>query len=161
MSVTKSRIPGTASRKAAPFRGAAARWLAATLLLGGASMARAVGPGKLPINEPVAGGSFQVILGLMVIVAIIVGAAWFLRRFSNFQTGASGSLRILGGLPMGPRERVVLVQVGDTQLLLGVAPGRVQTLHVLHKPVAATPGPGSQPEGFADRLGQILKQGRS
>jgi flagellar protein FliO/FliZ len=37
---------------------------------------------------------------------------------------------------LGTRERAVLLQVGDQQLVVGVAPGRVQTLHVLDKPLS-------------------------
>jgi len=57
---------------------------------------------------------------------------------------------------MGTRERVVLLQVGETQLLLGVAPGRVQTLHVLDKPLDS----GKQGAGprFSEQLGRLLKK---
>jgi flagellar protein FliO/FliZ len=59
---------------------------------------------------------------------------------------------------VGQRERVVLIQVGSQQLLLGVAPGRVQTLHVLEEPISV--GTASSPgESFAERLGSALKKG--
>jgi flagellar protein FliO/FliZ len=58
---------------------------------------------------------------------------------------------------MGARERVVLIQAGETQLLLGVAPGRVQTLHVLDQPLQMSSSSGS---GFAEQLSQMLKKGK-
>ncbi|WP_172600428.1 FliO/MopB family protein [Sulfurivermis fontis] len=68
---------------------------------------------------------------------------------------------MLGGVPVGQRERVVLIQVGNKQLLLGVAPGRVQTLHVLDEPINVTAVP-SGGESFAERLTAALKKsGRS
>ena len=71
---------------------------------------------------------------------------------------AGGGLRILGGLSMGARERVVLLQVGDTQLLVGVAPGRVQTLHVLEQPLPAAASGLQNASGFADQLGRFLNK---
>lgn len=72
----------------------------------------------------------QMILGLALILVLIVGAAWLLRRFMPLR-GGDGAIRVLGGLSLGSRERVVLLQVGETRLLVGVSPGRVATLHVL------------------------------
>jgi len=78
----------------------------------------------------------EVMLGLMAVVAAIVATAWIGRRVLRLQPGMDSRLRLVGGLSLGPRERIVLVQAGDTQLLVGVAPGRVQTLHVLDQPLA-------------------------
>ena len=117
-------------------------------------------PAVAPPDPVGAGGMAQVVLGLLFVIAMIVGVAWLTRRFGNFQTDASGALRVLGGLSMGPRERVVLVQVGDKQLLLGVAPGRVSTLHVLDKPLALVTPTGPANDSFAARLASLLKQGK-
>ncbi len=108
------------------------------------------------MNEPLgAGNLLQLSLGLLVVLAAIVGSAWLLRRYGRLQSGVDGALRIIGGLSMGPRERVVLVQVGKQQLLLGVAPGRIQTLHVLAEPVSE--GSARPPQGgFAERLAGAL-----
>lgn len=81
----------------------------------------------------------EVMLGLLAVVAAIVATAWIGRRVLRLQPGMDSRLRLVGGLSLGPRERIVLVQAGDTQLLVGVAPGRVQTLHVLDQPLAAVP----------------------
>ena len=112
----------------------------------------------LPPVDPLAGGSvLNVIFSLMLVIGAIWGVAWLMRRLSLFHAPAGGAMRMLGGLAVGQRERVVLVQVGETQLLLGVAPGRVQTLHVLDKPIeVAAPGEG---EGFAERLAQVMGRG--
>ncbi len=99
---------------------------------------------------------WQLTLGMLMVLALIVGLAWVLKRTGRFQMAAGGGLRILGGLSMGARERVVLLQVGEIQLLVGVAPGRVQTLHVLEQPLpVAASGPHSG-SGFADQLGRFL-----
>lgn len=71
------------------------------------------------------------ILGLGVVTLLILILAWALRRLNHFSFLPGNGLRVLGGLSLGTRERVVLLQVGEKQLLLGVAPGRIETLHVL------------------------------
>ena len=109
------------------------------------------------INEPLgAGNLLQLSFGLLVVLAAIVGSAWLLRRYGRLQSGVDGALRIIGGLSMGPRERVVLVQVGKQQLLLGVAPGRIQTLHVLDEPV--TDGKSPAPSAFVEKLTAALNK---
>jgi flagellar protein FliO/FliZ len=106
-------------------------------------------------HEPLAMTSlWQLTLGMLLVLALILAMAWLLKRSGRFQLAAGGSLRVLGGLSMGSRERVVLIQAGDTQLLLGVAPGRVQTLHVLDRPLQ--PKDSLPSGGFAEQLGRIL-----
>jgi flagellar protein FliO/FliZ len=95
---------------------------------------------------------------MLLVLGLIVAIAWVLKRSARFQTAAGGGLRILGGLSMGTRERVVLLQVGETQLLVGVAPGRVQTLHVLDKPLESMHGAVSAVPRFADQLGRLLNK---
>jgi flagellar protein FliO/FliZ len=88
-----------------------------------------------PIVSPVSfGGMLQVLLGLGLVLAAVVGSAWLLRRFSPGQIGAGGAVRVIGGVALGPKERLVLVEIGETWLLLGVAPGQVNSLHTLPKP---------------------------
>ena len=96
-------------------------------------------------------------LGLFVVVIAIFVTGWGLRRFGRFNAAAQGGLKVLGGLSMGARERLVLVQVGDQQLLIGVAPGRVQTLHVLDQPIVPEP-PVKEDESFARRLRAAIRQ---
>ena len=79
------------------------------------------------------GGSqaFEALGGLALVLALIVALGWAVRRFGRLPTCAKGAVRVLGGVALGARERAVLVAVGQTRLLLGVAPGQVRTLHVL------------------------------
>jgi len=112
------------------------------------------------VNPLTAGAIVQTILGLLAVVAVIIAAAWLMRRVVQLQTGAQGALKVMANLSLGPRERVVLIQVGDQQLLLGVAPGHVNTLHVLEQGAPTTEVTVADMR-FADRLKQILGQGAS
>ena len=111
--------------------------LAAVLALGAApALGAAEGPAaRLPGTE----GLLTTVLGLAVILGLIYVLTWAARRLGGLPAGGGrGLVRILGGVSLGARERVVLVEVEGARLVLGVAPGRVQTLHVL--PPAAAEG---------------------
>jgi len=82
-----------------------------------------------------AGAMVQTLVWLLVVIGVILALAWLLRRFTNIGPYSNGTMRLLSALPVSNRERIVLVQVGDKQLLLGVAPGHVNTLHVFDEPV--------------------------
>jgi len=114
-------------------------------------------------NEPVGlGNVLQMFFGLFVVVAIIFGMAWFMRRMGNMQGMAAGNLKVLGGVSVGQRERVVLLQAGDVQLLLGVAPGEVRTLHVMDEPIVINTNKKSGlSSGFAEKLQSAMKQRKS
>ncbi len=100
----------------------------------------------------------QVIVGLLVVLGAILAVAWLVRRSGRFSSLAPGSLRTLGAMSVGARERVVLLQVGKQQILLGVAPGRVQTLHVLDNPIEVEDAAHQSKDGFADILGAALNK---
>jgi len=110
-------------------------------------------------QEPVGVGDyFQMIFGLLIVVGLIVGMAWFMRRMGNMNGMTAGNLKVLGGISVGQRERVVLVQAGETQLLVGVAPGQIRTLHVMDEPIAnATEVNTKASSSFADKLHAAIK----
>ena len=87
------------------------------------------------VATPGAGSLVQVTLSLLLVLGAVFAAAWLVRRVKTFGKFASGPIEIVADVSLGAKERAVLVQVGGKQLLLGVAPGRVNTLHVLDEPV--------------------------
>lgn len=80
-----------------------------------------------------AGTYIQTGLALALIVALLMGAAWLARKFSGSKGFGQGSMKIVGGVALGPRERIVLLEVGDEWLVIGVVPGQIRTLHRLAK----------------------------
>ncbi|MDA8383599.1 MAG: flagellar biosynthetic protein FliO [Betaproteobacteria bacterium] len=105
-------------------------------------------------------GALQVLAGLALVLAAIVGTAWLLKRFVPGQRWAGGALRVVGGVLVGPKERVVLVEIGETWLVLGVAPGRVNALYTLPKPKDYEAGPSAQPEAAFPAWLKRALQGR-
>jgi len=109
------------------------------------------------IVDPLAGTNIiQMIGGLIFVLILVFAIAWLLRRVGGVSLTGGGALKVVGGMSMGSRDRVVLLQVGDEQLLLGVSPGRVQTLHVLEKPIVVEQSTMST-SIFADKLAEVLK----
>lgn len=101
----------------------------------------------------------QVLLGLIVVLAAIIATAWLLRRLGVSQMRGNANMRVVGAVAVGPRERVILVEVRDTWLVLGVAPGRVNAVHQMPKPsdadTAAEIAPASS--DFKSRLKQFMQ----
>jgi flagellar protein FliO/FliZ len=87
------------------------------------------------VSTSAAGGLAQVTLSLMLVLAAVFAAAWVVRRMRTFGGPSAGAIQIIADVALGTKERAVLIQVGAQQLLLGVAAGRVNTLHVLAEPV--------------------------
>jgi flagellar protein FliO/FliZ len=109
---------------------------------------------------PVVGGGavLETMLFLVLIIGLIVGLGWLVRRMGRLPTGGKGLVSVLGGVSLGPRERAVVLQAGDTRLLVGIAPGRVQTLCVLSEPEKQMPAETAESGEFKAQLNAELKE---
>lgn len=109
---------------------------------------------------PGAGDLLQMALSLIVVIAFILALTWVLRRLRGGARHSSGSLSVLAEVALGPKERVVLVRVGDAQALVGIGAAGVVPLHLLTTPVnIAASAPA---ESFADKLkGLMARTGTS
>lgn len=101
-------------------------------------------------------------MGALVLVLVIIGGlAWFLKRFALIPTASAGVIKVIAATGIGQRERVVVVEVDKTWLVLGVAPGRVNKLHAMEKPQsedAAVIHGDKSTETFAAHLNQSIKR---
>ncbi|MFE8069515.1 flagellar biosynthetic protein FliO [Marinobacteraceae bacterium S3BR75-40.1] len=99
----------------------------------------------------------SLILGLVAVVGVILLCAWLVKRMQGLQGTTSQAMKILAVLPVGQRERVALIEVGHTQILLGITPQSIRTLHVFDEPVVDnSQGINSD---FASRLQAMLNRG--
>jgi flagellar protein FliO/FliZ len=106
-----------------------------------------------------AGSYLQALLALGVIVALLVGTTWLARKISGGKGFGHGGMRIVGGVALSPRERIVLVEAGDTWLVVGIVPGQIRTLHTMPKGQALPEGlPPSADKPFAQWLKQIMEK---
>jgi flagellar protein FliO/FliZ len=100
-----------------------------------------------------AGTMLQTGLGLLLVFGLLFAAAYLLRKFNPGRGfGRNGPLRVVGGLMISTRERIVLLEVGDVWLVVGVGPGQIRTLHTMPKGEALPGTPDEKP------FGQWLKQ---
>ncbi|WP_053133258.1 flagellar biosynthetic protein FliO [Pseudomonas sp. MIACH] len=108
-----------------------------------------------PAGTGLGGQLTQLVLGLLLVVGLIFVLAWLLRRVQQVGPGNAQVIEMIGSRALGPRDRLVLVQVGEEQILLGLTPGRITPLHVLKTPVNVDQSKPATPE-FAQRLMELL-----
>jgi flagellar protein FliO/FliZ len=135
-------------------------------LLWWASASLAIIPDSISPKQPVRTISSTDVaswgFGLIIVLCVFFLCVWGVRKLSGLNVAGGEKIRMIGGLSLGMRERVILLQVGKKQLMLGVTPGRIEKLLVLegedclHKEeslsAANTTGPG-----FAQKLAEALK----
>lgn len=96
----------------------------------------------LPIQaaEPLANSSnavtmtayVKVILGLLFVIGLFLLSTWLFKRFGNGPMLARGQMKIVDGLHISNKERLVLVELQGKQLLLAITPGRITKLDTLY-----------------------------
>ena len=94
-----------------------------------ASIAQAAEPSasKIPLADT-SGYFLQLVSGLGVVLLSIAALAWLLKRINRLPNRDQQGLELIASLSVGQRERVVIVRAGTTELVLGVAPGRIAKL---------------------------------
>lgn len=98
----------------------------------------------------------QIMLSLIFVLLIIFLAAWLLRRYGRIPGVANGNLKVIGALSVGQRERILLLQVGQEQILVGVTSSKITTLHQLEEPVQVKDNVPMSSQ-FSQRLQEALK----
>lgn len=115
---------------------------------------------KQAVRTVSSGDMLQWSFGLLTVLAVFFFCAWLMRRLTGLSVGGAEKMRIVGGLSLGMREKVVLLQVGKKQLILGVTPGRIDTLHVLEGDECLNKDDAQfapMDNGFAQKLRQVMK----
>ena len=132
------------------------RSLTMTMLLLGSNIAIALeGARPAYIPPPVVDTTsmVKITLSLLLILFAIMAIAWLFKRLNLAQQGRGDLFRVIGSVAIGQRERVVLLEVGDTWLLVGVGPGQIRTLHTLDK---MTDNPSAPLPASDNKFGTLL-----
>jgi len=131
-------LPGDAAVPAEPAEPAAAAVTAATPAPSTTTTAPAITPMRPPpqVALPASSGSgaaglLQTIFALLLVLGLLIGLAWLLKRYGPKPGGGLANLRVVGALNIGGRERIMVVEVGDQWIVVGAAPGRVNALHTM------------------------------
>jgi flagellar protein FliO/FliZ len=109
-------------------------------------------------SAPTAAGSFfQVLLGLIMVLALMAAAAWSLKKFGVAKLAGNATVRIVGGVSVGNRERVLVIEVADQWIVVGVTPTQINALSTMPKQEsAAAPETVPVAKNFAAWLKQTI-----
>jgi len=111
----------------------------------------------VPPAPPLSVGSVaQLALSLAAVIALILAVSWVLKRMKLGAVHGRGEIAIIDQLALGPRERIVLVRVGESQVLIGVGTGGITGLTPLATPISIRNPADSA--AFADRLRDFMKR---
>ncbi|MCO7621366.1 flagellar biosynthetic protein FliO [Pseudomonas guariconensis] len=110
----------------------------------------AAAPGSL------SGQLAQMVFGLLLVIGLIFALAWLLRRMQGATPRGGQVIDIIGSRTIGPRDRLLLVQVGKEQILIGHSPGNIEALHVLAEPVEVPASARPATPEFAQRLLELM-----
>ena len=141
----------------ARFSRAAALWLASITLAQAQTVAAPAH--QAAVTSPAAGSLLQTIVALTLVLGLLAGLAWFLKRFGPKSHVGTVPVRLVGALSLGGRERIMVVEVGNQWIVVGAAPGRVNALATM--PVqagAADEATLAEHQSPAASFGDWLKQ---
>jgi flagellar protein FliO/FliZ len=101
----------------------------------------------------------SVALSLALVVGLVVLLGWLLARVRGLGPGGGqGPLRVAASLPLGLKERVLLVEAAGAWLLVAVTPGKVRLLHTYaSRPEGLDVAPA--PAGFGAVLDRLRRPG--
>jgi len=91
------------------------------------------------------------VLVLLLVLALIPVSMWLLKRMGAGTPAAAAGMKVVAQLPLGPRERLVVVEAGERWLVLGVTAASINRVAAL--PKGALPAAGQSAGGFAQLLG--------
>ncbi|WP_051378964.1 flagellar biosynthetic protein FliO [Derxia gummosa] len=98
------------------------------------------------------------VLALGVVLALIVGLGWLLRRLRLPMARSGLPMRTVGALSLGARERLVVVEIGAHWHVLGVTAGAISSVAVLPRPDSDTTDNGSATPNFMAQLTAMLNR---
>jgi flagellar protein FliO/FliZ len=107
--------------------------------------------------SPLSVGSLtQLTVSLIAIVALILAISWALKRLRLAGPRGSGEIVVVDELSLGPRDRIVLVRVGESQVLVGIGASGLVPLTPLATPIVLKEG--TRTPAFAERLREMMKR---
>lgn len=103
----------------------------------------------------------SVIGGLALILVLIYGLSWFVKRFAQGGFMQNPGMKVISSMPLGTRERLMLVEVGGKQLLLGVTATQINNLHVFEEPLFIAEKTQAATSEFSQKLMAILQKNQT
>lgn len=73
----------------------------------------------------------KVVFGLIFVIGLFLTSTFLFKRFGNGPMLGRGELRVVDGLHLGNRERLMLVELKGKQILLAITPGNISKLDTI------------------------------
>lgn len=90
----------------------------------------------------------QILISFLIVIVFILLMAWLMRRTGRFGGGNGRVIKIISSISLGMREKILVIEVGGVNIVVGVAPGQIRTLHVMEGEIE-----GSSKESFKSHTG--------
>jgi flagellar protein FliO/FliZ len=95
----------------------------------------------------------SIFLSLLLVIAVVFMLAFLMRRF-NVTSSGSSQLKVVASMMAGTRERVIVIEVGGEQHLIGVTAHNISHLATLSQPLSDAKQTGG--ENFKDKLALFM-----
>jgi len=108
----------------------------------------------------------QMMIGLFFIIFMIFAVVWLMKKVGYKTYGTSGPIKIISCLPISTKEKILLIEVGEEQVLVGTAPGFIGHIKTIKTPISDSIEPNKKtvyrapPEAsaFAEKLKLVLNK---
>lgn len=101
----------------------------------------------------------QIITSFIAVILFILVIAWLMKKSGRFGASSNKAINIVSSMSLGMREKIVVVNVEDVNIVLGVAPGQIRTLYVLdNAPAAEETADVKEGGAFEKVMGNLLKK---
>ncbi len=100
----------------------------------------------------------KMVFGLLFVLMMIFLLAFLFKKYIGSNLIVNTSLKTIAGVSVGQKERVVLVQIGERQILVGVSPGQVNILYTLEKGEEVSVKDETSKYSFSEKFKQSMTQ---
>ena len=88
-------------------------------------------------------GMLQVMVGLILVLGVLVVIAWGVKKAGVGKQAHGGAIKIVGGIHVGNRERIMVIEVADEWIVVGVTPTSITALSTMPRQEGVASSPAS------------------
>lgn len=103
------------------------------------------------------GSLLRTIFGLAAVLGLLALCLWGMKRMGGGRLSTGSVVKVVGGVSVGSRERVMVLEVAGEWIVIGVAPGHVSTLAQMPRQAENSPAQPDAP-GFSAWLKQSIEK---